>query len=303
LSNKDAVKDGGWLESESGKTLLSRTSGTSDNATASVKFEVTATKPGNYSAYMKSEHGTPLTRLTNLQVLIRDPHGSKKILIDQTDPRLDKQWGHLGTLYVSGSTTDALPTITFTNVGGDHSDQRVSIGTIKLVSQEMYPVVDQELTPEQTVSVYKLFQILDKNKSGLLSIEDLNTLDPAIVSILGDQRNEATALATEYLESSNGTINLDQFKEIVANEVKEAYASLTENTEMGIALDGLDERADRLADRNIFTRMIVRNVEREFLLKAMKDAATTDGDMGYMKYNEFASVAIKALGDISNFSP
>jgi Ca2+-binding EF-hand superfamily protein len=303
LSSKDAAKEGEWEPSDSGRTLLSRTSGTNDKATASVIFNVTATRPGLYSAYMKSEHGTKLTRLPNLEVLIRDSHGSNKISIDQTDPRLDLQWAHLGTIYVSGSTTDAAPTITFTNAGGDHSDQRISIGTLKLVSQETYPAFDQEFTPEQTVSVGKLFQMLDQNNDGLLRIEDLDPITPTIIALLGDRENEARALAIDYLDSSNGTINRDQFNKIVANEINQAYASLSENVERGIALDGLDERADRIAKYNLFTTIIDSNVEREVLLNAMKDAADTDG---YVSYNEFTTAAIQAieaLGDITNSSP
>ena len=295
LSYKDADTDGTWEQSSSGKYILSRTTGT-EHVTTSVTFKVAAAKPGRYTAYMKSDHDT-LLRLNNVHVFITDRYGTNKKFIDQTDLHLNQKWYELGQVYVDSTSITQHPTITVTNAGGDRYNQLVSVGNIKLVSQEMYRVVDETFAHEQTVVLYNLFKTLDQNNSGSLNIADLNFLHPRIATLLGDRVNEAVALAEDYLDSSNGIISIDDFVKIVDTEVKEMYASLSDNVEKGIALYGLDEYLDAITTQNIFARVVTGNVPQPHLLNLI-NLADVDRD-GHIAYPEFAVAAITALDVIS----
>jgi hypothetical protein len=291
LSYKDAERVDTW--DPSGKSILSRTTGT-ENVTASVTFKVTAAKPGIYNAYMKSDHDTLCNRLNNVSVFITDKYGTKKKIVDQTDLYLNQKWYSLGQIYLesSTSTTDPAPTIMVTNAGGDRYNQYVSVGDLKLVSQEMYNVPEGTFTEEQRAVLHNLLKFLDQNKSESLSIADFNSTNHPLVHVLGDLINEAAVLARDYSESSNGTITSEKLIEIAEIELKEMYVSLSDNAEGGILVSGLDRRFDRIVEHNLSSRILAKNVKREDILTSINAAANADG---YVKYRELASAVILAL--------
>jgi Ca2+-binding EF-hand superfamily protein len=289
LSYKDAERVGTWEPSNSGKSILSRTTGT-ENVTGSVTFKVTETKPGYYIAYMKSDHDTLCNRLNNVHVFMTDKHGTKKKFIDQTDPHLNQKWYNLGQIYVesSTSTTHPAPTITVTNAGGDRYHQFVSVGNIKLVSQELYNVPDEILNENQREFFYEIFEKLDTNNTGSLTSEDFD-FDS---QMLGGKENEVDVVVEDYLNSFNGTISGNDFLEIIEKELKETFASLSDN-KIYIELDRLDEQFDAIKNQNIFTYILTTIVPREELLHLI-DQADIDGD-GLIDYRDFVGAAILSL--------
>jgi hypothetical protein len=235
LSYKDAEIVGTWEPISSGKSILSRTTGT-ENVTASVTFKVTAAKAGYYTAYMKSDH-VLCNRLNNVHVFITDKHGTKKKIVDQTDLHLNQKWYNLGQVYVDSTSITQHPTITVTNAGGDRHDQFVSVGNIKLVSQEMYNVPEGTFTEEQIGVLRPIFDTLDTDNDGALIHADLDS-----EYLLGNKTNEAMVFIEDYFDKFNGKITFQNLLVIVEKGLKEAFAIRSDN---GVNL-GLDDFVQRL---------------------------------------------------------
>jgi Ca2+-binding EF-hand superfamily protein len=292
LSYKDAERVGTWDPSNTGAGLLSRTTGT-ENVTASVTFKVRAAKPGIYNAYMKSDHDTQCNRLNNVNVFITDKHGTKKKFVDQTDLHLNQKWYSLGQLYVhSTSTTHPALTITVTNAGGDRYDQLISVGNIKLVSQEMYKVPDVSFTEEQIALLRPIFETLDTNSDGVLTSAGLGSQAVgAFLESLGDQKNEAIALIQDYLYRFNGTINFDQFLEIVEEEFHE-YFTLFSDIEGGIKIDDFVKILQSPDIHPLVSKLSSLSPEQQ--LRAALSSWDWDGD-GTIRYREFVSAVLDSF--------
>ena len=246
MSHKDAGRVGTWESSSGGKSILSRTTGT-ENVTASVTFKVTAAKPGIYNAYMKSDHDTLCNRLNNVNVFITDKHGTKKKIVDQTDLHLNQKWYNLGQVYVD-STSTTRDLITVTNAGGDRYDQLISVGNIKLVSQEAYQVPDVSFTEEQCAIFRQIFGSLDINNDGVLTSAGLGSQSAVtFLESLGERGDEAQVILEETF-AEHGTINSIKFLKIAQEEFLE-YFTLFSDNEGGIRIDIADflKRLDLVA--------------------------------------------------------
>ena len=290
LSYKDAEIVGTWEPSSSGKSILSRTTGT-ENVTVSVTFKVTATKPGNYTAYMKSDHAL-CNRLNNVHVFITDKHGTKKKFIDQTDLHLNQKWYNLGQIYVDSTSITQHPTITVTNAGGDCYDQFVSVGNIKLVSQEMYNVPKGIFTEEQTDLLHTVFKTLDTDNDGALTIVDLDPVNTHYF-LLGNKTNEVIVFIEDYLDKYKGKITFQNLLVTVEKGLKEAFASLSDNKRY-VEPGNLIEQF-RKTD-NLIAHLLITNVPEpsRFILESDID------QNGRVDYDEFVSATITALGDFRN---
>ena len=256
---------------------------------------------------MKSDHDTQCNRLNNVNVFITDKHGTKKKFVDQTDLHLNQRWYSLGQLYVdSTSTTHLAPTITVTNAGGDRHDQFISVGNIKLVSQEMYQVSDvSSFTEEQSALLRPIFENLDTNNDGVV-LTSAGIESQAVGSFLeslGDQKNEAMVLIQDIFD---GTNNFDQFLETVEEEFREAFALFSHNKGQ-IYIEDFVQRLDLVAavpsdDSSSFPLLLSPLVSRLRPLTSEQRLADIssfdrDGD-GKIRYQDFVSAVLDLFHDL-----
>ena len=286
FSHKDALRVGQWEMNESGKSTLSQTTG-SEKVTASLTFDLTAIKEGHYTVYMKSENGDILNRLKFAQFFITDKYGTLKKVIDQTDLKLNGRWVYIGPVYVD---SDGSPvTITVTNAGGDYHSQAVSVGPLKLVSQEMYNVSDEVFSEEQRDLLRGIFRTLDTNKDDKLTKSGIQAAYGFIDVLVGEKKNEVIDELEYYIEKYNGTISIDNFLTIVEEEFKEAFSLLSDNKGQRINLNGLsDKLADVSTQHPFFTKL-----PSQRLLQTFEERAELNGDINFQ---EFTSVIIDSLG-------
>lgn len=257
---------------------------------------------------MKSEHDILCNRLNNVNVFITDKHGTKKKNVDQTDLHLNQKWYHLGQVYLdSTSTTHPATTITVTNAGGEIYSQFVSVGNIKLVSQEMYQVSDVSFTEEQIAVLRGIFEILDTNNDGVLTIEERDD-SRAFLESLGEQKNEAIVLIQDRFE---GTNNFDQFLEIVEEEIQEAFALFSHNKgqidindfvqRVGLAVDvpSDDSSSLPLLLSPLVSRLLSLTPEQRL---ADISSFDSDGD-GHIDFPEFTSAVLDSFVPFESDSP
>jgi Ca2+-binding EF-hand superfamily protein len=239
--------------SQSEESIVFQTTG-SEKVTASLTFDLTEIKEGYYTVYMKSEYGDILNRLKFAQFFITDKYGTLKKVIDQTDLTLNGHWVYIGPVYVD---SDGGPvTITVTNAGGDYHSQVVSVGPLKLVSQEMYNVSDEVFSEEQRDLLRGIFRTLDTTNDERLTKAVLQAAGFFDV-LVGERKNQAIVELEYYIERYNGNINLNNFLEIVEEEFNEAFSLFSDNKgQIDLDVPNLAQRLVRVSNqRPFFTKL------------------------------------------------
>ena len=180
-----------------------------------------------------------------------------------------------------------------TNAGGEFYSQLVSVGNIKLVSQGAYDKVpDVSFTEEQIALLRPIFETLDTNSDGVLTSAGLGSQLVPVLESLGDKKNEAIALIQDYLDGFNGTINFDQFLEIVEEEFRQAYDLCSDKKDvMNINIDDFVKNLQSPDIHPLVSNLSSLSREQ---LRAVLSRWDWDGD-GRIRYQDFVSAVLDSF--------